>query len=263
MRWLCIVRYAAWILVALLALAACRAAVTAPVEVSLGDGLSVRAYPDTRPHNLKLSAVHKGLVLVDRGEELIAEGFGFGLPIVMYGRMSYLSQEATLRVTSGPDETTIVKGFGIDSLDRTQQGAARFDRVSSLGTVVITYVVAGPRITVTADFGGLRPFDFDQFYVTAEQGSTFFTQYRDSDGRQLSCEDIGPWQAITATTACFSAPAQDVEFCVLSDAGVRKYFGQERVSIVDWAGVDAELPPETLRYTSVITIGRLSGETEP
>ena len=127
-----------------------------PVTLALDSGLVLRAYPDTRPHVGKITPLQKGLVLVQDGQELIEEGYGFGTPIVVQDGRSYLAQHAD--VAASPDGREIVKRFRIDVEDTwTQLFRRKYRTVEPLGSIVFTYTVAGPGILdVAVDFSGLR-----------------------------------------------------------------------------------------------------------
>ena len=101
-----------------------------PVTMALGNGLVLHAYSDTRPHVGKITPLQKGLVLVQDGQELIEEGYGFGTPIVVLGGRSYLSQHAG--VSASPDGPRSSNGSGstsrIPGRNRSAGSTARSSR---------------------------------------------------------------------------------------------------------------------------------------
>ncbi|MDQ1279089.1 MAG: hypothetical protein QG670_349 [Thermoproteota archaeon] len=85
-----------------------------PYATSLGLGLSLRVYPDSRPHNLKIATLQKGLILVLDGQELIEEGSGFGVPVAVFPDRTYFSSIAQVFIRELGDEKIIVKRFIMD-----------------------------------------------------------------------------------------------------------------------------------------------------
>jgi hypothetical protein len=59
------------------------------ITLPLTEGLSVRLYPDSRPSNLEIGGLHKGLILIADGKELVEEGAGLGVPVAVYGDKTY------------------------------------------------------------------------------------------------------------------------------------------------------------------------------
>jgi hypothetical protein len=231
-----------------------------PFIADLGDGFSVRLYPDARPHVGKIARIQKGLVLALDGEELIEEGYGFGAPIVIHDGRSYLSQHAEIEAL--PDGG-LVKRFTIDTEDSwTQLLRRKYRAVEPLGTVVFTYTVSAPGvIDVTADFTGLSVTP-ELVYLTNEQGATTFTHARESGGESRELIDApdtpDQWIPSTAAETCLESPARQLRFCVEAAPGQQKYVGRERyfqrrwsgLFWLSWAGSDIELAePEGLyRY---------------
>jgi hypothetical protein len=246
-----------------------------PLTADLGDGLSIRLYPDARPHIGKVARIQKGLVLALDGEELIEEGYGFGAPIVVHEGRSYLSQEAEIeQLPSG----ALVKRFRIDTEDTwTQLFRRKYRAVEPLGTVVFTYTVSAPGVVdVTADFTGLTVTP-ELVYLTNEQGATTFTHasevrpvpggqaqggFADSEGARRELIDApdtpDQWIPSTAEETCLESPARGIRFCVETAPGQPKFIGRERyfqrrwsgLFWLAWAGSDIELsePAGTFGY---------------
>ena len=117
---------------------------TTDFVVRVEDNLMLRVYSDCQPHNLEISSLQKGLVLVRQGEELIGEGSGFGLPIVKYSEKTYLSSTATVVVSNISENESedsflrITKRFMMDTISRKTLGdkifvdGPAYNRVSRL-----------------------------------------------------------------------------------------------------------------------------------
>lgn len=88
-----------------------------PCTVTLSDELAFRVYPDSRPHNLKVAQLQKGIVLVFKGRELVEEGVGMGVPVAIYSDEAYFAGSAELSKDC-EDGKTITKHFFMDSVSR-------------------------------------------------------------------------------------------------------------------------------------------------
>jgi hypothetical protein len=84
----------------------------------LKSGLDVRVCADSRPHNLKISPLQKGLVLVKDGKELIEEGIGFGVPVAIYSDKTYFSSSAQVFIYESEKSKVIEKKFLLDASSR-------------------------------------------------------------------------------------------------------------------------------------------------
>lgn len=239
-----------------------------PCELPLADGLTLRVYSDTRPHVGKIASLQKGLVLVHDGHELIEEGYGFGVPIVIYQGRSFVSRHATVAVT--PEERRIVKQFTVDVEDTwTELFRRKYRPVPPLGSIVFTYTVSSPGVLdIAVDFNGLTVVP-ELVYLPNEQGARFFTLYSDSDGTIRDFEDFADqWVPTRAAVTCFTSRARRVRFCTETEPGQSKYVGRERynqyrwsgIFWLSWAGTDIELAQPAGIYRYRVTVAAVEGE---
>jgi hypothetical protein len=85
---------------------------------SISNSIALRIYSDTKPHNLKIEKLQKGLILLYKGVEVIGEGIGFGVPIVKYSDETVFSGSSSLRVSSAKNIVEIRKEFIMDLVTR-------------------------------------------------------------------------------------------------------------------------------------------------
>ena len=86
--------------------------------VRISERLSLRIYSDTRPNNLKIANLQKGLMFIHDGIERLAEGTGFGFPVVMTSSETYFSGTASLQRFRDGDTFVVRKVFTMDRLAR-------------------------------------------------------------------------------------------------------------------------------------------------
>ena len=98
---------------------------SAPITVNVGNRVSFRLYRDTRPHCLEISPLQKGLVLLLSSKELIDEGIGFGVPIVMYEDKTYFSSSADVTRVRG-NNNVLIKSFLLDTISRKRVGKVSY-----------------------------------------------------------------------------------------------------------------------------------------
>lgn len=229
----------------------------APHEVPLSEELAVRLYSDPRPHIGKVARLQKGLVLMRGGRELVEEGFGFGLPLVVVEGEAYLSRSAST-VQVGP---TLIKHYQMDILD-TPSGFLRrkYEPVSPVGTVTISYTVSAGAIDVEVDLSRLEV-AWEQVFLMNEQGARTFTRYEEP-GLVVTGEAFGKWEPTTARRGCIVADDASLQFCVETEAEMPRYYGRERynqyypvgVYCLSWAGIDLELGPMVRRFSYRISL---------
>lgn len=104
-----------------------------PVTIPVTNQLSLRMYPDSRPHCMETSDLQKGLILLFNGKERVEEGIGFGVPVVKYLDKTYFSGIAKIskhKISSG---SIIEKTYLMDTISKkTWQGSYIDDNFYSI-----------------------------------------------------------------------------------------------------------------------------------
>ena len=218
----------------------------------ISDSVSLCVFSSTEPHNLKISNLQKGLILVINGAEAIGEGTGFGLPVLVYSDETYFSGTSKLNVSQCGNCGIIVKEFTmnriarnsfmnvtlenraargfIEHLSKLYQDHQRF-RVLTLkdltgrmkigkafidaaprGKVTVTYTLEKQRVTVKADFQQLERRGLKRIFMLNEQGTGVFRKYNDSSGTTLTDDKIGAWDLVDAEWACLETLKGEVGF---------------------------------------------------
>ena len=220
--------------------------------IHISDLTSLRVYRDTRPRNLKIANLQKGLILVYEGNELVGEGTGFGLPVLVCSDQTYFSGSSTIRVAQQDDRWSIRKEFIMDRTARNRfrnitlenrlardliaylsrlyqmhtklrflrlKGVTQridintsFVQAKPIGKVNVIYAIDKQRISISADFKNLERDELEKMFMLNEQGSRFFRKYSDSQGTKLEDSKIGAWDGIRAKWASLKLPDNEVGF---------------------------------------------------
>ena len=95
------------------------------ITVKVGNRISFRLYRDTQPHCLEISPLQKGLILLLSSNELVDEGIGFGVPLVMYEDKTYFSSSADVPQLRG-NNNVLIKSFVLDTISRKRVGKVSY-----------------------------------------------------------------------------------------------------------------------------------------
>src|SRR5271157_934101 len=218
----------------------------------ISESQALRVYADTRPHNLKIADLQKGLVLLHNGIELVGEGTGFGLPILIYSDETCFSASSTLHISPIKDGCVIVKQFFMDRMARNsfrnvtlenhsirslmdhfaniyqnhpqfkllpvkaltgRIGIGKtFPQTIPRGKVQITYTIQNRQATITANFKHITKTDLQKAFILNEQAAHFFRKYNDASGTQLLDAKIGAWNPIRTEWATLKTLDEEVGF---------------------------------------------------
>jgi hypothetical protein len=209
--------------------------------ISVSGKIDLRIYSDTRPHNLKIAELQKGMVLVLDGKEVVSEGAGLGLPILVYSNETYFSGTSRVFFSKHRDCSIVRKEFEMDritrnkfrhvtlenrnirkffsylaylyqryprlrflkvkSLTKAMHVNSVFVKVPAIGKTLVTYLIKEGHIQVKVDFRHLKNTKDEKIFVLNEQGSKFFRKYIDSEKTELTDGEIGAWDKIDAEWA--------------------------------------------------------------
>lgn len=97
-----------------------------PFTIPTSTRAAIRVYWDSRPHNLEIASLQKGLILMLDNHELIEEGAGFGVPVVKYVNKTYFSSSAESTVEQKDNRCTVVKTFALDAIARKRIGKSAY-----------------------------------------------------------------------------------------------------------------------------------------
>jgi hypothetical protein len=89
-----------------------------PHTHSISDSVALRIHSDTKPKNMKIANLQKGLILLYNGVEVVGEGTGFGVPIGKYSDETFFSGSSFLQVHKQENLVVIRKEFLMDLILR-------------------------------------------------------------------------------------------------------------------------------------------------
>jgi hypothetical protein len=85
---------------------------------SISDSVALQIHSDTKPQNLKIANLQKGMILLHNGAEVVGEGTGFGVPIGKYSDETFFSGSSDLQVHNKDNSIIIRKEFLMDLIAR-------------------------------------------------------------------------------------------------------------------------------------------------
>ena len=217
---------------------------TEPFNFYFGPRSALRVYPDKRPRNLEITGIHKALILVSDGVELVEEGAGFGLPIARFHDKTFFPGSALLSLIDEGPPTVIEKTYIMNTISVKQISGSRisdtlyhpvhrafthlylslgrlrfaFDAVMELRNIVgvrTSFETAKPRGSVAVRYT-LHPdiveieanskleTSCEELVFLNEQGASIFRRYSDVNESELIDERMGAWDRIEAGEATLS-----------------------------------------------------------
>lgn len=87
-----------------------------PFSFRFSRGLEARIYPDCRPRNMEIADLQKEVVLCHGGDELVEEGTGFGVPVVIYSDAPRFSSTASCYLLDGGEVPIVIKAYEVDTI---------------------------------------------------------------------------------------------------------------------------------------------------
>ena len=95
--------------------------------IPLSSHLALRIYSETKPHNWQIADLQKGLILAYKGMEMVGEGTGFGVPVLICSDETYFSGSAQLYLSRQDDPKIIRKEFFMDTVQRKKIGKVNLE----------------------------------------------------------------------------------------------------------------------------------------
>src|SRR3989304_1210961 len=86
----------------------------------LSNSVILEVYSSTKPCNLKIANLQKGLIFVYKGAERVGEGTGFGVPVLIYPKETCFSSSSTISVAQTAESIKIRKEFYMDRAARNK-----------------------------------------------------------------------------------------------------------------------------------------------
>ncbi len=243
--------------------------------------IALKTSVDTRPHNLITASLQKGLRFVYKQKEVVGEGTGFGVPVVLCSDETYFSGSSRLCLYKKNDSITVLKEFLMDMIQRKEFGGIRlenqklraawksmdrlyqkhiylqilasalggrlgvqfsFVKTEPIGKVTVTYSAIKNRLNIGVDLNFTMRKKLRKVFLLNEQGTAFFRNYSDSNGIQLADSQIGAWQRVEAESACISDMQRRVGFSLQKKKDSILHLGRELLrGSADWIGLDYEL----------------------
>ena len=238
---------------------------TIPISTEVG----LRISSDTKPHNLMIANLQKGLRFIYRGKEMVGEGTGFGVPVLLYSNDTYFSGSSRVSFSTKGIVHTIRKEYTMNKLQRKKMRGVKLENpilrtvwkyldrlyqkhrhlqpafshdilgklhihlefvdTKSVGKVIATYSIEHDRIKVRIDFDPIEKKGLRKIFVLNEQGSKLFRRYSDSCGAELVEREIGGWGIVEAESACITDQQGKVGFQLWASRSGNLHRGREFV----------------------------------
>jgi hypothetical protein len=216
---------------------------------------------------LKIAELQKGLILTYNGIQLVGEGAGFGLPVIVCPEETFFSGSAKVTISIVSGLVRIVKEFSMDRVLRNKFGKLQlenrqvrsllkylaglyqnnqsfrsvlfrefmtnlrikssFEKKDTVGKISVTYEVSKNNIKVQVDLSGVKTQYRKEIFILNEQSSHFFRKYSDSQGTTLTDNEIGAWNNSKGQYASFTDVKERFGFRVWQAEGAILRYGRE------------------------------------
>ncbi|HLN45729.1 MAG TPA: hypothetical protein VK209_08485 [Candidatus Sulfotelmatobacter sp.] len=240
---------------------------TEKVSIPISQSLTLNIYSSNKPHNLKIAELQKGLILTYNGIQLVGEGAGFGLPVIVCPEETFFSGSAKVTISIVSGLVRIVKEFSMDRVLRNKFGKLQlenrqvrsllkylaglyqnnqsfrsvlfrefmtnlrikssFEKKDTVGKISVTYEVSKNNIKVQVDLSGVKTQYRKEIFILNEQSSHFFRKYSDSQGTTLTDNEIGAWNNSKGQYASFTDVQDRFGFRVWQAEGAILRYGRE------------------------------------
>ena len=220
--------------------------------VPLLNSVALRVYSNTKPFNLKIANLQKGLIFVHNGIERVGEGTGFGFPVLIYGKETFFSASSTISVAHTGSFVRIQKEFFMDRIARNkfrnvhlENAQARafikyltelyqrnkslrflslkeflvnmgvesvFVKTPSIGKITVTYYLSSCVVNVKVDFSQLKKKHPQKIFILNEQSASFFRKYSEAQYESIVDEQIGAWDIVDSDWASLTDLQESVGF---------------------------------------------------
>jgi hypothetical protein len=209
--------------------------------IPLSDSLALRISSDTAPSKWKTTGLQKGLRLIFNGTEMVGEGVGFGVPVLLCSGKPYFSGSSRLYLYAKNDLKVIRKEFVMDRVPNRLIGRIElhnrlmiafwkylddiymkhrrlrfivnlslskrigirtgFSEVHPIGKIAISYHINRKHIHVKVDPTLSNNGEPTKMIMLNEQGAGLFRRYSEGNGRELIDKGIGAWERVDADSA--------------------------------------------------------------
>jgi hypothetical protein len=243
---------------------------TEKYTVPLLNSIALKIYSNTKPYNLKIANLQKGLILVYDEKERVGEGTGFGFPVLIYPKETFFSGSSTVSVAQTTESIKIRKEFYMDRAARNKLGnvylenqkvrafiryltdfyqknrrfrylslkeffvkmgvESAFVKTAAVGKVVVTYDINNCVINVKVDLHDLRKVSSKKVFVLNEQSAKFFRKYSDAQQASLVDKQIGAWDDVSPEWACLTNMQGEVGYRLWKVDGSVLRRGRETMS---------------------------------
>jgi hypothetical protein len=251
--------------------------------IPLSSSVALEIYANTKPKNLKIAKLQKGLIIVCNGVEKVGEGTGFGFPVLIYPKETFFSSSAEVHLARTSDCVKIRKDFIMDMTARNKIRNVRLEnrqargfirvltdlyqvnkrfrflrlkefivnmgvnsiflRTSPIGRIPVTYTIHDSVVKVEVDLRHLKKCP-KKIFILNEQSASFFRKYSDSQGATLLDGQIGAWDTIDAEWASLTDLQGRIGYRLWNfNTSILRRGRETMRNCLDWAGLDYEVNP--------------------